>query len=275
LSSPEQTKSQDRLANAPGLGWRLLRWLSALGLLSLLGGGGYLLMLWEPQQLPVRVVTVDGAVKRLSPQRLQETVLDHLGGGILTQDLPELKAAVEVMPWVRSASLRRHWPDCLELAVVEQVPVARWGEDALVSADSVIFRPEVGDFPGGLPELSGREEDALQLVERLLTWGPRLSVLGLRIEELALDARGASTLHLSGGITLCLGKAQVEERIARFMRTYPKLTAAGTPSQVDMRYSNGLAVRWGDSPSDGPGLDAEKASRSAQLKSRPSGPSRS
>lgn len=244
MNGPEQASSEEIYAEGPSLGQRFLRWIWVLCLLSLLVGSGYLLMLWEPHRLPIRIVTVDGAVKHLKPERLKTTIVAHLDGGILTQDLFVLKAAVEAMPWVRSASLRRHWPDRLELAVVEQEALARWGEDALVCADGVVFRPEeVGNLPRGLPKLVGQDVDALQLVERFLALEPQLKTLGLEIEELDLDARGAWTLHLSGGITLALGKVRVEERISRFMTAYPQLVAVGMPSLIDMRYSNGLAIR--------------------------------
>jgi hypothetical protein len=59
------------------------------------------------------------------------------------------------------------------------------------------------------------------------------------------------------------------------LRVYPKLAAAGMPSAVDMRYSNGLAIRWLDADGEGQGLGAEEAAQSAELKSRPSGPTRS
>jgi cell division protein FtsQ len=257
------------------MGRRLLRWLLALGLLSMLGAAARLVVVWEPQRLPVRVVTVDGEVEHLRPEQLQATVIEHLNGGILTQDLTQLKAAAEAMPWVRSASLRRHWPDRLELAVVEEVPLARWGKDALVSADGVVFRPPAHDFPQGLPELSGRDEESQRIVEHFQSWEKRLASLDLRIEELTCDARGAWTLHLSRGLTLALGKAQVEERISRFLRVYPELIRVGMPSLIDMRYSNGLAIRWADPERDGHGTTVGDAARSAQLNSRPSGPSRS
>jgi cell division protein FtsQ len=247
----------------------------ALGLLSLLGGSGYLFVLMEPQLLPVRVVTVDGAVKRLSPRQLQESVITHLRGGILTQNLAALKTAVEAMPWVRSANLRRHWPDRLELVVVEQEALARWGEDALVCSDGVVFTPDDGAFPRGLSKLSGQDKDARTLVEHFLAWGPRLRTLALEIEALELDARGAWTLRLSAGFTLALGTGPVEERISRFIRAYPTLVAAGMPSLVDMRYSNGLAIRWADVGGDSEGPVAVEAVRSAKLKSRASKPSRS
>jgi cell division protein FtsQ len=258
-----------------GLARRLLRWLLALGLLSMLGAAARLVVVWEPHRLPVRVVTVDGEVEHLRPEQLQATVMEHLDGGILTQNLAQLKAAVEAMPWVRSASLHRHWPDRLELAVVEEVPLARWGKDALVSADGVVFRPPAQDFPQGLPALSGRDEESQRVVEHFQSWATKLASLDLHIEELSCDARGAWTLHLKRGLTLALGKAHVEERISRFLRIYPQLIRVGLPSLIDMRYSNGLAIRWADPERDGHGATVGDVARSAQLNSRPSGPSRS
>lgn len=275
MNSPARTMAKERVAEAPILGRRLVRWVWALGLLSLLGGGGYLLMLWEPRRLPVRLVTVDGALKYLSSHCLQDRVITQLDGGILTQDLAGLQTAVEAIPWVRSASLRRRWPDRLELRVVERVALARWGEGALVDADGVIFKPEEGDIPRGLPRLLGTDQDALELVKHLVDWEPRLRALGLEIETLARSARGAWTLRLSAGFSLALGKERVQERISRFIRVYPRLAATGMPSLIDMRYSNGLAIRWAGAEGNAPRSDGVGAVRSAKLKSRTSGLSRS
>ena len=246
----------------PPVGRRLVRWVWALGLLALLGGGSYQLMLREPQQLPVRVVTVAGTLEHLSSRQLRETVIAHLDGGLLSQDLAELKAAMEAMPWVRSASLRRHWPDRLELRVMERVALARWGEDALVDAEGVVFKPEDGVLPRGLPRFSGADQEAPQLVRHFLDWEPRLRALALEIEALALDARGAWTLRLGAGFSLALGKAQVRERIARFIRAYPVIARVGRPLLIDMRYSNGLAIRWAKAGGDGRRSDAMEAARS-------------
>jgi len=272
LSSSEQTTAEGRLVAGPTPGRRLVRWVWALGLLALLGGGGYRLILWEPQRLPVQVVTVDGVLKYLSSHCLQEAIITRLDGGILTQDLAELQTAVEAIPWVRSAILRRRWPDRLELTVVERIALARWGEAALIDADGVIFRPKMDDLPRGLPRLSGRDQDVLALVQRLVDWAPRLRALGLDIETLTRDARGAWTLCLSAGFSLALGKEQVRERFSRFIRVYPRLAATGMPLLIDMRYSNGLAIRWAEAGDDASESDTMGAVRSAKLKSQTSGP---
>jgi len=239
-------------APAPTRGQRLMRWALVLGLFALQGTGLYLLLRLEPEALPIRVVTVEGELEHLAPGRLEETVAAHLSGGILTQDLASLKAAVEALPWVRTATLSRLWPDRIALAVVERVAVARFGEDALVTAEGVVFRPEDGVLPAGLSKLVARDEQAPVVVARLAEWGAPLAALGLRIETLTLDARGSYSLQLDAGFTLALGKAQVSERIERFLRVYPQLGAVATPTLVDMRYSNGLAIRWSP-PEDTPG----------------------
>jgi cell division protein FtsQ len=230
---------------APRLAWRLLRLLSAVVLLALLAAGGRQMLRWEPEYLPIRVVTVDGELKRLSPQRLQETVIDHLHGGIVTQDLATLKQAVEALAWVRSASLRRLWPDHLELTVVEHEPLARWGGDGLVSAEGAVFRPPSRELPSRpLPLLEAADAHAEELVGRLLDWRPRFAALGLGVEAVSMDARGAWTLTTDAGFDLALGKLQVEERVSRFLSAWPSLALVGRPETVDMRYSNGLALTW-------------------------------
>ena len=85
-----------------------------------------------------------------------------------------------------------------------------------------------------------------------LKWRDRLAGLGLTLTALDRDARGAWTLHLGQGLDLELGATRVEERLERFMRTWPQLAAAGRPAVVDLRYANGLAVRWaqGFAPGD-------------------------
>ena len=229
---------------ATGLLLALSRWIVALVVVAGSVGAGAMLLRMEPQVLPVRVVTVVGAVHRVSAPILARSVTEHLQRGILTQDLRVLKSAVEALPWVRSATLRRVWPDRIELSVTEHQPIARWGDTGLVTAEGVVFRPEEGPPPHGLPHLIGDDVQAPQVAAHFLKWRDRLAALGAGITTLAMDPRGAWTLHLDNGLRIELGTERVEDRLERFMRTYPRLAAAGRAELVDMRYTNGLAVRW-------------------------------
>lgn len=225
-------------------------------LIGLMIGGGYLLLQWEPRHLPVRVVTVKGELRHISRQRLVQTVLHYLDGGILTQSLTELQAAVQAMPWVRSASLRRVWPDRLELNVTERQPIARWGKDGLVTAAGVVFRPRAEQLPAELPRLAGPDDQAAAVVRQFEELKPRCAAAGLALDAVTLDARGPWTLGFEGGLTVRLGTSGLEERITRFLYAYPIVAAAGRAESIDMRYSNGLAVRWATGGSSSAGRPA-------------------
>jgi cell division protein FtsQ len=239
------------------LGRRLLKWGSAAFLVGVMISAAQLLLRWEPRYLPIRVVSVEGEVRRLPRSKLQETVLRHLRGGILTQDLEALKAAVEEIAWIDTASLRRVWPDRLVLSAHEHEPMARWGDDGLVTAAGTVFRPGGQELPRGLPSLSGEDTRSVEVVRRYRAWRPRLEAVGLGVAALGMDARGAWTLSTDAGFTLALGKREIDERMRRFLLVYPSLIAAGRPATVDMRYSNGLAVSWKEA-GEGQGRSVEQ-----------------
>jgi cell division protein FtsQ len=257
-----------------GLGRRLLRGGVAVLLIGLMAGGADLLLHFEPEYLPLRVISVEGEVHRLPLGLLQSTVSERLDGGILTQDLGCIKAAVEELAWVHTAAVRRIWPDRILISIFEHEPVARWGDDGLVTAQGIVFRPPPEEIPRGLPRLAGPDDQAPLATERMLSWAPRFERRGLSVVTLEADARGAWSLQTDAGFAVLLGTGQVEERVERFLAAYPHIAEAGLPARVDMRYSNGLAVSWMDPRGRGPRAEVKRtrggigAVRSA---ARPSG----
>ncbi|MBB1126159.1 cell division protein FtsQ/DivIB [Thiospirillum jenense] len=200
---------------------------------------------WEPRLLPIRVVTIAGELHALSRTALQATIASQMRGGILTQDLTRLQREIQALSWVAEATVRRRWPDRLELQVRERQPLARWGEDQLVTLDGAVFRFEGGEMPSGLPQLIGADaQDAGQLVQQYLTWQPRLTPLGLTLERLQRDRRGDWRLFFTNQLEVCLGTEEVALRFERLLAAYPRLSAVGQAARLDLRYSNGIAVRW-------------------------------
>ncbi len=220
------------------------RLLTAVTIIGTLIGTGFLALHWEPRLLPIRVVTVDGEMQGLSRESLQHTIAEHIDGGILTQDLARLKQRVEDLPWIHRASVRRIWPDRLVFAVAEHEAIAQWGDNGLVTVDGIVFRPRDGRLPAGLVRLDGAEDMAPEVVERYQGWHPLLAELGLIVDSVARDARGDWTLTLLGGTELYLGTENIETRFKRLLAAYPQVEAIGVPIRIDLRYSNGFAVRW-------------------------------
>ena len=63
--------------------------------------------------------------------------------------------------------------------------------------------------------------------------------------EINVSPRRAWQIRLDDGMTLDLGREQVEERLRRFVTTYPRTIARMTRAvdRVDLRYANGFAAR--------------------------------
>jgi cell division protein FtsQ len=237
---------QQRLSARPMSQLALLaRLLTAVVLSTALIGAGWIALQWEPTLLPVRVVTIAGEMHGLSREALQQTISDEISGGILTQDLRLLRERVQALPWVERASARRVWPDRIEVEVHEHNALARWNENGLVSEEGVVFRPNDGRLPAGLARL-GAADDALapEVVARFLEWGPQLLALGLIVDGVRRDARGDWSIELLGGTEVMLGTDDVEQRLERLIAAYGEIEAIGIPTRLDLRYSNGLAVRW-------------------------------
>ena len=117
------------------------------------------------------------------------------------------------------------------------------GSDAHSSHSETV---DAAHVPAELPRLSGPEGTESQVAQRYLSIQGRMLEAGMRIAALRLDERGAWEMDLDSGVTVRLGRRQVEERIDRFIRTASQVIAhrLSDITYVDMRYSNGFAIGW-------------------------------
>ena len=93
-------------------------------------------------QLPVfrlREVRVGGELAHVTLEQVETIVRREVKGNFFTLDLARARAVFEKLPWVRKANVRRQWPDRLEVALEEHVPLARWGDAALVNTQGEVF----------------------------------------------------------------------------------------------------------------------------------------
>ena len=217
-----------------------------VGGLTLSGLGFLIHQARDPGVLPVRVVGVDGEIVHLDRQRLQRAVVEAVDGSFFSVDLAHIRRQLEQLPWIESASVRRIWPDTLRVHVVEQVPLAYWGDDGLVSQRGEVFRPEKLPRLKGLAKLQGGDELAPRITREYLRMRTLLETAGLGIDRVWVDARQAWRLQADNGLMLNLGRREVMPRLSRFVQLYPYLVAQTQrrPETVDLRYTNGFTVRW-------------------------------
>jgi cell division protein FtsQ len=201
---------------------------------------------WALDQ-PIRTVEVTGRFQHVAPAEIERLVARQVRNqGLLMVDLAAVSRAIHTIPWVDAVSVERDWPHGLSVLVVEQVAAARWEPDGLVNASGERFATGISSFPAGLARLSGPDGSEAEVTQRYLGMQRRLAAAGLNITALRLDARGAWQLDLANGITVRLGRSQVDERFEKFMSAALGIVEHRAPeiSYVDMRYTNGFAIGW-------------------------------
>lgn len=243
--------------------YRLWLWIQLPLWLGLMVWGWQVGQQWLDK--PVVEIKVSGGLKQLQSSRLEQQLWQHLlqgqsesvaAGRYMAADLSEFKQLLEQLPWVNEVSVRRQWPDGLLIQVREQHPVARWSTQGLVNEQGEVFSPLLLATETGqqqfvqLPMLSGPENRSLGLMAQYRDFNQLLRPLGLSLTELQMEARGAWAMQLDNGIKLVIGRGQPIEKMQRFSQVYSAVLKryAERIAQVDVRYTNGLAVTWREAP---------------------------
>jgi cell division protein FtsQ len=192
----------------------------------------------------LREVAIGGALAHVTRGEIED-VVRKLKGNFLTLDLSAVSASFQKLPWVRKASVRRQWPARLDVALEEHVPLARWTGGALVNTQGEVFRAPYG---GNLPVFVGPEGAAREIAIQFRYFRSSLQTIGQTPVRVEVSPRRAWQLKLASGMTLALGREQVEVRLARFVAMHERaLVPLGSRvDYVDLRYANGFAVRFSE-----------------------------
>jgi len=172
-------------------------------------------------------------------------LLEYMGKGFFSFDVRGAKKKLEQNPWVAIAAVKRIWPDTLEIGLIEEVAIARWGEADLLSQYGEIFRVENSEQSAPLPNLAGPDNSQFRVMAQYQVLNQVLVPAGLRMKSLSLSARGSWSLMLNNGVKVNIGRVEAIGRVKRFVRFYNGEFRADTAliESVDLRYNNGFSVR--------------------------------
>lgn len=183
-----------------------------------------------------------GELKHVTRDQIDGVVRSKVRGDFFTVDVDATRAAFRNLPWVRDASVRRVWPQTLEVMLEEHIALARWGSTALVNTYGEVFNA-VSDEK--LPVFEGPADSSRDVMRQYAAFNKSLLPLQQNIEQINLSPRRAWRVHLDNGIILELGREQMEARLERYVLAHDSSIAKLNRqlSYVDLRYPNGFAVR--------------------------------
>lgn len=199
----------------------------------------------DMNEFPIHRVRVYG-VNHLDVRETRQMLLPFVSKGFFAVDVDQVKEQLLQIPWVSDVSVRRVWPDGVVITVSEKHPVARWNDNRLLGSMGEVFNPTSGSFSTDLPHLIGPEGQQLAVLQFYSKMNTLLGPLRLKIRRIELSPYLSWEMEFTNGMKIRLGYKDVLTRVGHFVKVYPKIVGAraGDVDYVDLRYPNGLAVRW-------------------------------
>lgn len=221
---------------------------AAFALAALLGAYGALQALLHSTLFPLREVVLAEAPRNASREDIANAA-DGAGGNFFAADLGALRGRIEQVPWVRRVSVRRIWPDRIEVRLEEHAAFARWGDSGFVNTFGEAFSaPMAAAEQAKLPLLAGPAGTEGDVARRYLGFAERVAPIGETVQRVVLTPRYAWQVRLASGLQMELGRdgaETIEQRLERFVAAYPQSIGrlGRNYDHVDLRYPNGFALR--------------------------------
>ena len=191
---------------------------------------------------PIREVKVDGQLVHVNREQIKLIVAKHLKGNFFTMDLEKTRDAFEKLPWARNVSVRRRWPDKLDVVIKEHQALARWGNIALVNTHGELFQAATN---GELPVFYGPGDGVMEVTTNYGAYSQLMNKANIKIAQVSLSPRRAWEIKTDKGLVIALGREEMQTRLVKFTRAYQSTLSQLNVNVVyaDLRYPNGFAVR--------------------------------
>ena len=217
--------------------WALLNWLARL------------------PQFAIAGITVRGDVAHNNALTLRANVVPRLSGNFFTLDLARARTLFESVPWVRSASVQREFPNRLRVTLQEHQAAALWGaedESRLVNSHGEVFEANPGEAESeDLPRLIGPDGQAALVLAMYRSLKDLVRPIEAELVQIELSGGGAWRAALDNGAVIELGRGETHDlaaRLHRFTSTLTQVAARhgrrpGALESADLRYEQGYALR--------------------------------
>jgi cell division protein FtsQ len=210
-----------------------LAWLRGAGEGAMAGAG-----------FTVQAVTLEGR-SETAQREIARMLGIKRGDLMLYVDVDEARARIEALPWVKSAEVRRIWPDRIQVRIVERTPVAVWQMDGAKTVIDSDGHPIAGENPerfATLPLVVGQgAETAVASLLKLVATQPNLKSrvkIAVRVGERRWD------LQLDNAVEVRLPEEGAEAALAELVRLDREQNVLSRDIKaIDLRYPDRFIVK--------------------------------
>lgn len=235
VAKPKRQWTLPKVA-APKVPWSLV---ASVLFVAVLGYGAF----QAYESWPVKDVEVSGRLQVWQAEQLEQELAWIKAESFFSLDVDQVRAAVQALPLLNRVTVQKRWPGKVLIELVEDVPIALWNEQQLLSASGII-----SDIPAGLEtehliRMQGPQLQVTQAAHHFRRLQQLLQPLQVGVVSLRLSAVEAVQVQLSNGWQVEFGRQYFEERAVR-LKTLIERFPAEKISTIDLRYGKGAAIRW-------------------------------
>lgn len=227
----------------------------------------------KPGNFPFKKVELINQLENQESNELQLIAAKALNGGFFSLNVDEFRAELlDKLPWIKSVSVRKIWPDKLAVEITEYKPVVRWklvdntvqkktNDYQLLSQNGIAFKPKLTEKQklkfNRMALFSGPELSEKKVLDKCFEINKNLKTLDLGIEHCGMNKRRTwrlvllplATTNGANSIDIKLGKDNIIQKLERFIQIFSgKLKQyLNSVEYVDLRYSNGFSIKWNTS----------------------------
>jgi cell division protein FtsQ len=152
---------------------------------------------------------------------------------------------VAALPWVEVASVRKVYPETLEIRITEREPFAIWQHDgqlSIIGRQGNVIVPYTGGRHAGLPLVvgSGAGERAAGFIDGMA----KFPELASRVKGYVLVGGRRWDLRLGNGMTVKLPEANVQGAVAELLRVERETGIFNRQvSEIDLRFADRVVLQ--------------------------------
>lgn len=197
-------------------------------------------------KFPIRHVLVEQGRTAVDELAIRDKVSPHLRQGFFRAHVRLIQQDLLQLPWIKTATVEKKWPDNILIKLTLHDTVAKWNKNAYLLDNGAVYQTQKPLTRVVLPEINSVQNDAPALLELYYAFKADLSTEALSIQALNETTDHEYVVILSNGIVLNLGDKDLQQRVHRFVKTYPLelIDKANNIAYVDLRYQSGMAVGW-------------------------------